>query len=215
MTKQCSFRLTPRDIEILETLTNRVRTLSISQIAKSFWSGQKNSERNAAKRLEQLKGANLLEIRSVLGRQEIPLLQPVVSWSPGETAPDLGRASWTLRKRWKQAQVVPTEIVIATKEAQREFAGSIGGYFPRNSEVTHDIHLGSVFLNHYRNRAEQWISEAQLREEGNRGDTIPDAIIRREYGASPTLIVEFGGSYRKEKLVSMIESYNETPYVIW
>jgi hypothetical protein len=110
--------------------------------------------------------------------------------------------------------------VLATTGAKKRFGGSIGGYQPRATEWTHDVHVGAVCLWYETYRLEMfqhWVHEQQLRAESCSlfGDHVPDAMIRESTGAEPSLVVDFGGSYGKAKLASFHASAKAFSYEIW
>ena len=113
--------------------------------------------------------------------------------------------------------MVPTDAVIATRQATREFGGYIGGRRPRDSETTHDIHLAQVYLRLRTRQPEllsQWVSEAQqYAEGGGKNERLPDVIIRDT--GIPQFVIEFGGAYSKPKLEAFHAASAEIPYQLW
>ena len=213
-------RLTHRDREVLEVLSHRTRLLTEQQIARTWWSDQRHGLRNCRARMKELTSGGYVDSLNVLAREEMPLREPLVTWSPELAEPDFGKLAWALKRRWEQARTVPTRVVHATRRTKQEHNGSVGGRQPRSAEVSHDIHVGTVFLNYRKHAsplAENWIHEDQLREEyGGKMSTseICDAMIRKP-GEAPSLIVEVGGSYRAEKLQAFANTWSHLPYVIW
>ena len=211
-------KLSKQATEILQTLTGKVRLMSTEQIARTWWCDTASPVANARRALRRLKEARLVELESHLVRPELELREPVLSSLPGGPEPELGKVAYALRARWSKPPV-PVELVRATKEANRLVGGIIGGFRSRVSELTHDFHLAAVYL-HYRRAepdvAKKWVCENQLRFE-NRGELaeVPDALVREEVNAAPRLVVEFGGSYRKQKLKLLHDAYSHVPYVIW
>lgn len=133
-----------RDRRILDTLTARVRLLSLSQIARVFWSGVRDPRVAARKRLAVLERTGFLERLNVLARPELPLPAPVAKWAPGEAPPNFGAVAYQVQARWEQAPT-PTTVVVATARAGH-WCGGQGGRRPRTSEITHDLHLAAVYL---------------------------------------------------------------------
>jgi hypothetical protein len=209
------FTLTRRDEEILTALTLRVRFLSLAQIARTWWSQASQPEAAAQARIKLLRRAGLLQSFHAMAHPELALVAPIILWQPGEAVPNFGAASYQLISRWTQT-VIATPSVIATSGAGNRFGGS-GGRFPRQSEHTHDLHMGALFLQ-FRQRFPDllpyWISEERLREEKPSGESLPDALLR---SPERTCVIEFGGAYRKEKLLRFHESCadNFLPYEIW
>lgn len=198
---------------LVEMLTQRVRVLSTAQIASEFFRGQLDPVEIL---LEELERAGLVERRSVLARPILSLDAPVISWRPGAETPDYGKAAYRLKTRWSEP-ARPTQIVQASGAAVKQFGGYLGGRWPRTSEITHDLNLAKVFLWHCRHRpddAAAWIPEAQLYAEG-RGhrERLPDAVVRSD--GVDVRVVEFGGSYGKQKLQSFHAQLCELPYEVW
>jgi len=179
------------------------------------WFGANQARAHAA--VFELEERALLSSRCVLARPTLILGGPLVQWLPGDELPDFGAVAYRLRRRWREA-VEPTEIVVATRKAKRRFGGFGGERWPRPSEISHDVSLAGVYL-WYRaykpEEAECWIGEAQLYTEGwGMGERLPDALIRRNDGDIER-VVEFGGSYRKQKLEAFHREMCEFPYEIW
>lgn len=199
--------------DLIEMLTHRVRVLADRQLANTFCGG--DSER-ANRLLSELEVEGYVERRSVLARPILYLEAPVIAWRPGAEKPHFGKAAYRLKSRWRES-AMPTEIVRATTRAAQEFGGYLGGRWPRTSETTHDLNLAAVFLWHRTYRPEDataWIPEAQLYAEGRGlGHRLPDAVIRM--GGIDQRIVEFGGSYGKQKLQGFHAEMNTLPYEIW
>lgn len=206
--------LQARDEAILEILTCRVRVLSVRQVARTWWSRSKEPERNATERLRQLERSGLVELLSLRAHPEIRLRHPLVTWQPGLPAPDFRTQARTLTNRFAKPDV-ETLCIIATTEAGLARAGS-GGRPPRDSEVTHDIHLSAVYLQMYEElptRARTWTAEANLPK--GRFVKVPDATVRD--GIFSTAI-EFGGaSYDRHRLSEFHEhcAANELGYELW
>ncbi len=59
------------------------------------------------------------------------------------------------------------------------------------------------------------VPEAQLYREGvGKGEKLPDAVIRGPDG-SVERVVEFGGSYGKQKLIAFHNVMSTKPYELW
>ena len=198
---------------LLETLTRRVRVLSIAQIADLLGDAAGDAAQALAAALE---AKGFIERRAVLARPALRCSAPLVNWRPGDEPPEFGKVAYRLKSRWREP-VEPIEIVQASRLAARRCGGALGGRWPRASETTHDVSLAEVFLWHQTHRPDDaacWVPEAQLYAEGwgLRG-RLPDAVIRR--GGKDVRIVEFGGSYGKQKLASFHSEMQSLPYEIW
>lgn len=200
--------------QVAEALTRRVRLLTSTQIADTWFNGD---IRMAGSALSQLRRYAMVDTQHVLARPLPTLLAPIVTWNYGDASPDFGKAAYRIKNRWTQP-VTTTEIAIATREARKRLGGYCGGRWPRSSEVSHDIGLAGVYLWYRTNASEladHWVSEAQILAEGLvRGDALPDAVIRHT-DRSRCRVVEFGGSYGKQKLVAFHEKMQATSYEIW
>ncbi len=201
------------DHDLVETLTHRVRVLTEAQIATVFCGGDCEQ---AAVLLSELESWRFLERRSVLARPVLDSIAPVVEWHPGAELPHFGKVAYRLKTRWRKP-AEPTVIVQATTAAAKEFGGYLGGRWPRTSEITHDVNLAAVFLWHREHKPEEaiaWIPEAQLYAEGRGlGHRLPDAVIRP--GGVDQRVVDFGGSYGKQKLQAFHAEMSALPYEIW
>jgi len=209
-------KLTSRDSELLDTLTRRVRVMSFDQVARQWWGGQRRALESAARRLTALDAVGLVQLLSGFAHPELPMTAPVAAWRPGEPAPDFGSVSYRLRSRWTEPLRV-TKAVIATKLAAAQFGGS-GGRSPRPSELTHDIHLATVFLNLRQTRpdvAQTWQSEADQYAAGaGRDERLPDAIVGK---GRARMAIEFGGAYSKPKVAEFHQHCEERGlgYELW
>ena len=193
---------------LLQVLTHRVRLLTLPQIARTWGALQ------TIKQLRRLEGRGLLVSFAAVIHPELSLQRPVASWRIGEQAPDFGAVSYALRSRWNQAGV-STPCVIASRAAGRMFGGH-GGRFPRESEETHDVHLAGVYLRLLKadpRLASSWIHEEEIRaERESRRGKLPDAVLK-----STGKIIEFGGAYKKAKLISFHEYCRASgqEYEVW
>ncbi len=191
--------------ELLTTLTNKVRVLTVPQIERT-WPG-------VLSRLNTLEKAGLLFSFVAVAHPELPLCCPVIRWALGDRLPQFSKASHELRKRWTLAGVA-TKCFIASRAAGRMFGGH-GGRYPRESEETHDIHLAAVYLRcrlASLGEAASWVGEAQIKSERKqKRGKLPDAIVDKRR------VIEFGGAYKKEKLVGF-HKYCEAKgfdYEVW
>jgi hypothetical protein len=210
--------LTQRDLYILEILTQRVRVMSVAQVARVFWPTAEDSVVSAEARLRALDKSGHVELFTITAHPELPLGEPVTTWQVGLPTPDFAAVSTAVRSRWTQPERA-TLVVGATAQAGRELAGH-GGRRPRTSEGTHDLHLAAVYLEMRRNlptRARTWRSEASIvavRNKSARAQKLPDAMVRD--GRSQTAI-EFGGAYDADKLAAFHShcEKNSFGYEVW
>lgn len=190
--------LTQRDTELLETLTQRVRVLSVDQISRTWWPSSTTTATSVA-RLRQLADAGYLSRINLMAHPETPVSQPVCVWHQDHPVPDFGAVAWSLNSRWTEP-LVSTACVIATRFAGRFFGGH-GGRPPRRAETTHDLQLGAVFLQMRTNqphRVATWISEEDRKKDTGHGEKLPDAIVTDD---GHQTAIELGGtSYDRNKL---------------
>jgi len=196
---------------LLCTLCHQVRVLTSQQVNRLV------SGIDAGRELSSLEQARLIEIEPRIIHPELVLDKPVVKWQPGEEAPDFLPIASELRRRWKKSPV-ETEIVVPTKKALR----LCGGYNvkPRASEWRHDVTMSGLYLKYldeHQEQAERWMSGDELRASRRWyfGDRVPDAVIVCSDGEQVEQIVEFGGSYNRQKLEAMHEEFQIAPYEIW
>jgi len=209
--------LSDRDVDLIETLTRRLRVLTLCQVARTWWPGADQPIAAARHRAGQLQQAGYLAVFIAMAHPEIPLTSPVISWAPGHPMPDCGTASHRLRSRWGQ-HAVATHCVFATSRAGSQFGG-YGGRRPRETEETHDIHLAQVYLLLKKQNPEAarfWVSEEAIRRRRKRQkEKLPDALIE---APNSHRVVEFGGAYSKAKL-TMFHRYCaeelQIPYEVW
>ncbi len=181
-------------------LARRVRLLSIQQVANTWWSTTRYPTSLAAARLAELARGGHLVFEQFRARPGLPVREPLATWQPGLPMPNLASIAYRAGARWKEQAARLKHCAVATRETGNRFGGR-GGRFPRGTEVTHDIHLSSVYLrmrSDLPSRAATWCHE-DLAETGRArgGEKVPDAIVRD--GLHHTAI-EWVGSYPKKKL---------------
>lgn len=158
-----------------------------------------------------------VELRQVFARSLPQFSSPVVIWHPGDSTPDFGSISHLLKSRFRDPATAIT-VVIASKQTGNKY-GFPAGRAPRPSETTHDLALAAVYLLYTQiapSRAAAWISESRLIEAGEgRASKLADALIRLPSGDET--VIEFGGEYSKQKLLSFHEdcAERERSYELW
>lgn len=211
--------ITSRDDEILDSLTLRVRLLTLDQVARSWWTGAKSARQSALNRLRCLEQAEKIHLFDLLAHPELPLTEPEVHWKPKTPVPNFHQLSYRLSRRWKQPAVRHVGL-IASRASGRHYGGW-GGRYPRPTERTHDLHMATVFLlkrSQDPGSVAHWMSEEKVRERQRqrRSDSaqhVPDAILKRPKRCA----IEFGGSYPADKLASFHDycAQQGWPYEIW
>lgn len=147
---------------------------------------------------------------------ELPLSEPVFSWSPGDQPPHFGKLSWQVQKRWKGVPE-PTQIYEIGKAGLSEFGGRKGGP-KRIAQIRHDLHMGTVYLllvEADSSVKRRWISEDELAPHRKK-QKLPDAMLRSDKERQTT-VIEFGGSYDSEHIQSFHEDCKsrQLPYQLW
>ncbi len=210
------FNLTKRDVAILDALTQRVRALTLDQVATHWFGATTSPRKNARRRLRALEAAELVEIFSMAARPIPDLPLPIVAWKPGDNVPEFEKVSYRLVARWR-LPAVETVLVIASRQAGI-WLGGYGGRRPRRSETSHDIAMGALYLRWLSGASSEsgtWISEARLTKMGF-GDhrMLPDAVVEFDKHRKA---IEFGGAYKAEKL-RMFHKFcadEDLPYELW
>jgi len=209
--------LTDRDCEILSVLTNRLRVLSVKQVARTWFSHTANPVRQARKRVRRLVVAGYLKYETVMAHKPLDVSGPKLSWRPGDPKPDLGKLAYQFKRRWRES-IRPIDIVRASDAAHRTFGGYVRSGPLRISETSHELSLAEVYLwyrHHRPEQAKRWKPECELQATGNRHNShLPDAVIPAGAGKRD-LLIEFGGAYRKHKLLRLHEAYQLEAYELW
>ena len=203
-----------RDLEILEVLSRRVRMLSLDQVGKTWWGSTRHATANASRRLAELERRGLVTRMQAMAHELPELAEALFVWRPGRAAPDFAGLAYQLESRWS-SPLRPTVLVSATRSAAAWLGGE-GGRRPRQSEISHDLGLASLYLRlrlGEPERAAAWVPEDLFVPDELDG-FIPDAIVRE--GEKPTLI-EFAGAYKKERLQKLHASCERAalPYELW
>jgi hypothetical protein len=197
-------QLTARDEQLVETLLLRVKAMSVAQWQRASWPQGPDGWRACRIRLERLAEQGLVELAAGYGVHPSPATEPLLRWTPGCPAPDLGAVLANSHARWRAGSggeggstLSLVEYITAGRNAAARF-----GYRPavvRPSELSHDLILTNAFLATVGKRPEvarYWKSEW----------SVPD---RREIGGCDAAIVTpgkrvavevVGSSYRSDDL---------------
>ena len=206
---------TQRDLDIVETLTRRVRLLSTEQIARIWWPGA-SSTRITRRRLRRLAAGGLVHRVIANVQPLLPITKPLATWRPGANEPNFQRISSRAKMRWQET-ASPQEVFFATRLAANLF-GSSAGEFPPLCHRDHDLLLGQVYA-YYRTtrpaQAQFWIGEDARPKAGYRIKD-PDAFLLDQSGAV-VRVIESAGRYSP----SQCESFHQhcldadLPYELW
>jgi hypothetical protein len=208
--------VTPREEELLLVLTHKVRFLSVRQFCR-FWPGGDAGRRNALRALTGLAGASYVEKRVVVAAPELPLVDPIWSWRPGEGPPPFGAVSYQLQSRWKEP-VRETPVVLATKRAVGRLGG-FGGKIYRPDQAGHDLHTAAIYLRLHQTDPEAaaaWMPEDRFsRLRASPREKLPDAVLVSSGEVDE--VIEFGGSYSAARVRAFHHYCEEQgyPYQLW
>lgn len=209
---------TQRDHAILKTLAVKVRILSLSQIAKTWWGEAARPEMHARRRLSKLCEANVLRETTVPSSPGLELNAPVVVWKLGQPPPDHVSVARTLLNRWPPVPTSPTSVFSATEATNNLYGGPLSVRPIHLAHVDHDLHVGEVYLYYLRKHpvlAERWLGEDVRPKSGYRLKD-PDAVLEFE-GGTRIHAVEFGGRYDAERVRDFHEdcAKRNRSYEIW
>ena len=206
---------TTRDLDIVETLTRRVRLLSILQIARIWWP-QAGSLRVVRRRLLRVAQSGLVTRAIVNVHPLLDISQPLARWTPGGDIPDFREVSLQAKSRWQSAST-PQEIFCATRLAANVY-GSSAGALPDLTHRDHDLLLAQVYVV-YRKigtaEARDWVGEDALPKAGYRIKD-PDAFLVDSDG-NVNRVIESAGRYSFRQVESFHEHCVEhgLPYELW
>ena len=209
--------LTPRDNAILSALTTKVRLLTLAQMVEAWWPASSSARPNARKRVALLLEAGLIKTATVPAHPMLSLDQPILTWRPGDAAPDFDQVAYQLQSRWPR-EYVPTHVYHASHRAARHYGSRSHGAIRHPDQATHDLHLSSVFLRvlrDYPQIALQWVGEDEFAPE-REGEKLPDAVVKDAAGAV-RLVIEFGGKYDPKRFKAFHEdcASRQLPYQLW
>ena len=211
-------RLTPRDRQVLDALCNRVRVLSLSQIASAWWIGVRDAEGGAARRLSKLAEVDLVRRWSVLARPLPAIDGPELSWRPGDAEPDYGAVAWALQSRWTEGPGA-VWVFVGTKRSAGLLGGRAVGKPKAPLQATHDLGVGEMYVRVMADRPDllpRWIGEDVLKPH-RKNQKLPDAVIADGPTAVPELVLEFGGAYDKRRVAAFHRDCErrQVPYEVW
>lgn len=202
-------RLQSRDHQILEAVTCRVRMLTVSQVAETWWSGRRDPNRQARSRLDALCANELLHRHNVYALPMQPLATPLLVWRPDQPLPTgelLGSIAYHLQTRWPHDPPKRTAVITATRRLANRIGGFAGGV-SYAEQVTHDLHVTQLYLDLLRRepgRAARWRSEELLKSRQAHGEKLPDAVLVNGNGRM-NWAIEFGGRYSKRRLQELVD----------
>lgn len=213
-------QLTERDCLLLETLSVRVRILTVAQVGEAYFD---DNYSGTTRRLKQLSRNGFIEIQRLVSRSLPELDRPIASWSPGESPPNPRQIAGLLQRRWSTLASRTTRIVSLGKRGAR-----LSGVKHRDGcrhplHVAHDLGVAKVFLRYLAKQpelADAWIGEDAFSQFGLgsqiSGGVVPDALIV-DSQRRPVLGVEVGGLYSPRRIGAIHRSFfeKELPYELW
>ena len=200
------FSFTDRDLDLIETITRRVRLLTYPQIAAIWWPTTV-ARQSGQRRVSELVREGWLEHRTILAHPPQTVDLPVLCWSPEmkfAMQKDITNVGHHVRSRWSRP-AVPAQVYVASNKAANLFGSTAYG-FPSREHWNHDLHLAAVYV-HYRrrfpDRARQWIGEHALPKAGYRIKD-PDAFLVDE-NRRVVRVIESAGKYCQKQLEQFVK----------
>jgi len=190
------------DIACVETLTQKLRFLSVEQAAGMWWLGRRHS--TVRRRLLALADEGWLSRLTTVVPPALTLAYPLCSWSPGDEAPDFDALAYAAQNRAPRART-SVDLFAATPAAARRFGGRAGAF--KLGHLFHDLNVAALYARlvaHDPAYAQAWVGEDRLLAE-RAGDVCPDAELRTPDG-TPYRVLEFAGtSYKAERFARLLD----------
>lgn len=210
-----ALHLTPRDAAIVQALVQKVRLFSQRQIVDHWWNGELA---NSRRRLKRLADRNLLQHMSVMARPALAFESPLVTWRPGDAAPDFGKIAYRCQARWRFRPARQCVVWLATEVASQAYGGTARGELKHPTQATHDLGVAAVWLRLLQ-VAPQWASAwrgEDLLAHTRRGEKLPDAFIVDDRD-QVIWVIEFGGGYDTERVEAFHQDCvsRSLPYQLW
>lgn len=209
--------MTSWEQDLLFVLANHVRILSLSQVAHTWWAGQRQASRRARESVQSMQQQGWVTLRRVLARPIVSLSHPLHISTSGSRQPGFDLLSKTLRSR-ARTDAKMTQILVATPKTRDLFGnGRVKGARLKLTQMTHDLHVTEIFLVYRRNKVDLrgWLSEDELPETWPLRQR-PDALLVDSQGELLRAI-EYGGDYPIDRLVALHNAFTsiDLPYEIW
>lgn len=210
-----TLHLTHIELDLIRTLTRRVRLLHLSQLAAGWWP-EIRRQRGLRNQLQRLEAAGLVQIHAINAHPLLVVDRPLFAWRPGHDEPQAESIAEAARKRWT-LPAIPIWVCVATPRAANLFGSTARG-LPAMEHRDHDLRLASVYL-HYRLQqprlAQLWVGEHARPKAGYRIKD-PDAFLISKQGQILRLI-ESAGRYGPDQVESFHEHCveHDLPYELW
>ena len=203
------------ELDIVETLTRRVRILSFDQI-RDIWWPDSDTVKPVRRGLKRLRHAGLVQRASINAHPRLRPESPLQTWCPGQPNPDFRAVSQQARNRWTRDSI-QTEVYTATRLAANLFASSALDV-PPLLHRDHDLLMSDVFVAYRRDRpadAACWLGEDALPKAGYRVKD-PDAFLVDRDGHI-VQVVESTGRYDAGRIHSFHKHCVQLslPYELW
>ena len=210
-----ALHLTPRDRAIVQALVQKVRLFSQRQIVDHWWNGE---QANSRRRLKRLADRNLLQRTIVQARPAPAFESPLITWRPGDAAPDFGKVAYRCQARWRSRPARQSVVWLATKVASQAFGGTARGKLKHSMQATHDLGVAAVWLRLHQvapQWAAAWRSE-DLLAHTRVGQKLPDAFIVDD-AEQVIWVIEFGGAYDAARVKAFHQDCvsRNLPYQLW
>lgn len=188
----------------------KVRVLTVPQIARTFFQHTKVPTRSAREVLRIMASHGLVTLQTAMIHPEFDVSTPLHEYQPGDDPPDFGRVSWRAQSRFTEAPV-RTGIVSAGSRliptARRRAL--------RTTEILHDTILSAVFLNLVSANPsvyDRWNHEDARVGGIACGSNIPDAVLSQEGGL---IVIECIGAYSADKIRAIHTAFEHLPYRLY
>jgi hypothetical protein len=204
-----------RQEHILRALANDVRVLSMRQVARTWWADTRWGRSRAETAMKELESGGWLRIHRSLARPVRELNGPLMSWRPGDDAPDARRAARLLHRRSLRDATMTTFVFAGPRSVALFGEGRAPSV--KLTHATHDLQVAEVYL-HYRGRgspARRWISEDRLPPDWPLRER-PDAVLADDAGRIRRAL-EYGGDYPPGRLAELHRAFSSIglSYEIW
>lgn len=207
--------MTSHEKQIVRVLAERVRVLTMRQIAVTWWTDTRWGRGRASAAMRNLADAGWLHDQQVLSRPIQSFSTPLVAWRPGDHCPDLAAVARSLHRR-AMVDAKPVKVVFATARATTLFSS---GRAPsvKLTQTTHDLNVAELFLHYLRSGlpGDRWTSEDRLPRDWPI-KARPDALVRNEAGEILRAL-EYGGDYPVSRLAELHDGLSSIhlAYEIW
>lgn len=119
--------------DLLDTLTRRVRLISLAQL-KELWQISARNRRVLRRRVSRLHAAHLLDVHAI-NVQILNPAGPLFAWRPGGEEPDAEALARHSQMRW-QSTAAPTTVCVASRLAANLFGSTSADSRSSNIGIT-------------------------------------------------------------------------------